>query len=290
MSLSTIPNPILQIPEKWNLSSEELYQIYLVEKKQSKLLREEKNSEIRKKSYSSVYDDYFKKLPFHPQFTIKDNKRIRESRLRFQLNQIKNLLDKNKIFVEIGAGDCSLTIEVSNYCKEAIALEVSEEIIKGCNFTKNSRCLIFDGFNFPIDDNYADLAYSNQLMEHLHPSDAIDQVTEVFRLLKKGGAYICITPNGINGPHDISRFYGDEHVGFHLKEYKISELKKLFILVGFRKVRCYTIIKKKVVYIPYLFVIISEYFLLLFPIKLRRKIYNWPLINRIMNAIVMAVK
>ena len=136
---------LIEIPKKWNLTGEQLWEIYLVEKEQALILRNETNSELRKKSYSFVYDDYFKKLPFHPQLTIKENKKIRESRLSFQLNQIKGFLNKNKIFVEIGAGDCSLTIESSNYCKEAIALEVSEEIIKALNFTKNSRCLIFDG-------------------------------------------------------------------------------------------------------------------------------------------------
>jgi hypothetical protein len=290
MSSSMIPNPILQIPENWNLSNKELYEIYLVEKKQSKIIREEEDSKKRKKLYSSTYDDYFKKLPFHPQFKVKDNKIIRDSRLKFQFNQIKKILNKNDVFVEIGAGDCSLTIQSSNYCKEAIALEVSEEIIKGLNFTENSKCLIFDGFNFPINDNYAGLAYSNQLMEHLHPSDAIEQVSGIFKFLKKGGAYICITPNGINGPHDISKFYGDKLVGFHLKEYKITELKKLFTLIGFSKVKFYTIIKKKVIYIPYIFIVFSENFLLLFSIKLRRKIYNWPILSRIMNATVMAIK
>ena len=153
-----IPDPIFKIPKNWNISKKELYEIYLLEKAQSKILREEKNSNKRKKLYSSTYNDYFKKLPFHPQFRVKDNKIIRNSRFKFQFNQIKDFLNENDVFVEIGAGDCSLTIQSSSYCKEAIALEVSEEIVKGLTFTKNSKCLIFDGFNFPIKDNYAGLA------------------------------------------------------------------------------------------------------------------------------------
>ena len=83
-------------------------------------------------------------------------------------------------------------------------------------------------------------------MEHLHPEDAEEQIKEIHRFLRSKGCYICITPNGLNGPHDISRFYGDELVGFHMKEYKASELKKIFIKNGFRKVKAFTIIKKKV--------------------------------------------
>ena len=290
MNKTAIPTPILRAPKHWEITNEQLYQMYLVEKTQSNLIRDERNAELRKKIYASAYNDYFKKLPFHPQFKIKESKTKTESRLKFQLNQIKNFLDENKVFVEVGAGDCSLTIESSKHCKEAIALEVSKEIIKGLKFSNNSKCLIFDGFNFPIKDNYADLAFSNQLMEHLHPDDAIEQITEILRLLKNGGSYICITPNGLNGPHDVSQYYGDKLVGFHMKEYRISELRRLFLEVGFKKVRYFTIIKNQVVYIPYFFIIISEYFLLSFPLKTRRKIYKWPILNRIMNAIVMAVK
>ena len=100
-----------------------------------------------------------------------------------------------------------------------------------------------------FESDSIDLAYSNQLMEHLHPEDAIEQVKDIYRILKKGGKYICITPNGINGPHDISRFYGNELVGFHLKEYLPSELKKLFIANGFKRVRAYIIVKNKVFYL-----------------------------------------
>lgn len=287
---NNVPIPILPIPNKWNISKEELYEIYIIEKKQSKLLREEKSSNQRKKLYSSTYNNYFKKLPFHPQFKIKENINTRNSRLVFQLNQIRNFLNKHKVFVEIGAGDCSLTIELSKHCKEAIAIEVSEEIIKDLKFPNNSKCLICNGFNFPIKDDYVNVAYSNQLMEHLHPEDALDQVKEIYRFLKKQGVYICLTPNGINGPHDISRFYGDELVGFHLKEYLLSELRYLFKSVGFRKVKYFTIIRNKTIYFPYIIILLCEKFILLFPINLRRKIYKWPFISRMMNAIVIAIK
>ena len=283
-------NPLIKIPKNWNLTEEQLWNIFKAEQNQARILKNEPNKEIRKKLYGPVYEIYFEKLPFHPQFKIKNDDNSRNERLKFQVNQIQPFLNSKTVFAEIGAGDCSLTIEVSKLCKSAIAFEVSEEIIQGVSFTDNSKCIIFDGFKFPLENKSIDLAYSNQLMEHLHPEDAIDQVQEIYRILRKGGKYICITPNGINGPHDISRFYGNDLVGFHLKEYLPSELKKLFIGTGFNRVRAYMTVKNRPIYISLRIIRLIEIVLYLFPTKTRKKLCNFSILNRINNAIIIAIK
>ena len=73
-------------------------------------------------------------------------------------------------------------------------------------------------------------------MEHLHPDDAIVQLTNIKNALTNGGKYICITPNRINGPHDISRYFDKEASGFHLKEYTFTDLNKIFKNIGFSTV------------------------------------------------------
>jgi SAM-dependent methyltransferase len=73
-------------------------------------------------------------------------------------------------------------------------------------------------------------------MEHLHPDDALLQLTNVYRALAPGGVYICLTPNRLTGPHDISCYFDTVATGFHLKEYTASELIPLFRHVGFRSV------------------------------------------------------
>ena len=124
-------------------------------------------------------------------------------------------------------------MEVAKAFKKVIALEVSDEIVSNIDFPKNASCVIFDGFNIPLNENSADVAYSNQLMEHLHPEDAEEQLMSIYKILKPGGTYTCITPNRLTGPHDISRFYTSELVGFHLKEYSATDLKNVFKKVGF---------------------------------------------------------
>jgi SAM-dependent methyltransferase len=85
-----------------------------------------------------------------------------------------------------------------------------------------------------------DIAYSHQVIEHVHPEDAIDQLAEIYQALATGGKFICVTPNRLNGPHDESRMFDEVATGFHLKEYTITELGHLFRQTGFSKVIAYS--------------------------------------------------
>jgi hypothetical protein len=52
-----------------------------------------------------------------------------------------------------------------------------------------------------------------------------------------GGVYLCITPNRLNGPHDVSRDFDDVATGFHLREYSTGELRRLFLRCGFERLQ-----------------------------------------------------
>jgi hypothetical protein len=58
-------------------------------------------------------------------------------------------------------------------------------------------------------------------------------------VLVPGGAYICVTPNRLSGPHDISRYFDKVATGFHMKEYSIRELEATFRKAGFADVRAF---------------------------------------------------
>ena len=76
-------------------------------------------------------------------------------------------------------------------------------------------------------------------MEHLHPDDSRDQLQNIYGALEPGGKYICITPNRLTGPHDVSKFFDDVATGFHLKEYTLGELSTLFARIGFSELTAY---------------------------------------------------
>jgi SAM-dependent methyltransferase len=277
------------IPESWGLGQADLEKIYQVETEQADKLRHAAPAE-RKGLYSTVYEEYFRRLPFHPQLTIKQNEAARKERVAYQLRQILPLIHGKDKFMEVGAGDCSLSIAASEYCKEVIALEVSNEVVQNLNLPANVKLILFDGFQIPLEAERIDVAYSNQLMEHLHPDDAQEQLRSIHRVLRKGGAYICITPNRISGPHDISRFFTDKPVGFHLKEYSATELRALFLSVGFSSVIGYTIIKGRKVVIPFAFITLTELIADATPSFLKEMVVNFLPVKVILTAVVVGIK
>jgi hypothetical protein len=74
-------------------------------------------------------------------------------------------------------------------------------------------------------------------MEHLHPDDALEQLDNIYASLAPSGVYLCRTPNRLNGPHDISKYFDPVATGFHLREYTVSELRQLFMQAGFSRTR-----------------------------------------------------
>lgn len=53
---------------------------------------------------------------------------------------------------------------------------------------KNDSILTFNGVNLPYKDDYFDLVYTNQVLEHVRHPDAL--IPDVFRVLKRGGILI----------------------------------------------------------------------------------------------------
>jgi SAM-dependent methyltransferase len=115
------------------------------------------------------------------------------------------------------------------------AIDVSAAITRATR-PENFTLVLSDGTSIPVPEGRITVAYSNQLMEHLHPEDALDQLANIYRALAPGGVYICVTPNRLTGPHDISRYFDPVATGFHLKEYTCTELLAMFRHVGFRTV------------------------------------------------------
>lgn len=282
---------IKKVPDFWNyLTDDQIYKMYESEIKHSNRLRIS-DSNKRKSLYEEVYEDYYSELPFHPAFKLKEDKKARQNRLEFQICKLKPLLNKNENFVEVGAGDCSLSINIAPYVSKVYALEISETYASQDKILPdNVEIKIFDGFKFPFNESEIDFIYSNQLMEHLHPNDAIDQLKSIYFSLKKGGKYMCITPNRLIGPADITGFYGNQALGFHLKEYTDLELRSTLKSVGFKTFKFQTLIKGKSIYIPFFIKwIIEKYFSKISKNK-REKLLKYRIINLIFNTVIIAKK
>lgn len=211
---------------------------YRVERDLAARLR---NSTRRERAtlYATVYNELFRRVPTHPQLTVKEDPEERQAIVGRQLRFLSRFLKQDSVYLEIGPGDCALTARVARRVGQAYGYDVTAELTEGLDRPDNLEIIIGDGVNIPLDPDGVDVAFSNQLIEHLHPEDALDQVRSIFRALKAGGVYVCLTPNRLTGPHDVSYYFDTEATGFHLREYTHAELKALFLGAGFRRVSSY---------------------------------------------------
>jgi ubiquinone/menaquinone biosynthesis C-methylase UbiE len=268
---------------------EEVKTHYELETKLASTLRNA-GKEERRFLYTSVYNQLYQMLPNNSIALRKNDPQVLAWVVAQRMQLIKPFLGPELTFVELGPGDCSLTLEVARHVKKAYAVDVTKEFKEELSFISNFELVISDGSSIPLTDESVDVVYSHQVMEHLHPEDALDQLREIMRVLVPGGVYICITPNRLSGPHDISWHFDSVATGLHLKEYTVTELYDLFCIVNFSKISYCKSYKNNHVFIP---LSRSVRFLLrnledivnLFPYPLRRKVAGIPLLFRGMTII-----
>ena len=225
--------------------------------------------------YGPVYDELFRRVPDHPQLSQKVSEQSRARATTEQLAFLRPFLREGKCrFLEVGAGDCALSLAIAPFVDSARAVDVSSVISSTAEAPANFSFALSDGISIPVEPGSIDLAYSNQLMEHLHPEDAKEQLSNIRKALKPGGVYVCITPNRISGPHDVSSYFSSVAMGFHLKEYTIRELRDLALEVGFRHVSQGGLIKGRPVRYPISATIVAESLLQRLPYGARRALVS----------------
>src|SRR4051812_41443645 len=235
-------------PMKASRTSSEIEQHYRVEIELAERLRAAPR-EQRLGLYGEVYDELFRRVPTHPQLTRKVSDAERAAAVAVRMAGLRPFIEPDTVFLEVGAGDGSFTLAVAELARHCYALDVSSEILNGVRHPK-VETLLSDGCSVPVPPGSVTLVYSNQVMEHIHPDDALEQLRNLFAALAVGGSYICMTPNRLNGPHDVSKFFDSVARGFHLKEYTIAELEQLFRGVGFKRVWTYPRILRRTVRVP----------------------------------------
>lgn len=226
----------IPIPKSESRTFERVRDHYLIEKELAARLASASREE-RRQLYTRVYDELFHRVPDHPQLMRKLNERLRRAEVIARMKLLRRYLHDETTYLELGPGDCALAIEAARRVRRVFAVDVSSVIASGCVLLKNLELAISDGTSIPVPAGSIDVAYSDQLMEHLHPDDAAEQLRNIHSSLAPGGVYICITPNRWSGPHDVSRYFDEVATGFHLREYTVSELAQMFREAGFRNLK-----------------------------------------------------
>lgn len=212
----------------------------------------------RGKLYGALYDELFRRVPHHPQLTRKASAEETRGIVARQVAFLRGFVRSDSTFLEVGCGDCALSFAMAGSVSKVLAVDVSAEITASAATPSNFELVISDGTSIPVAPGSVNVAYSNQLMEHLHPDDVRTQLVNLYRALAPGGAYVCITPNRLIGPHDVSRGFDREATGMHLREYTNLDLSSMFREVGFRSVRIYTSVRGRTFGVPSSLVMLVE--------------------------------
>lgn len=143
---------------------------------------------------------------------------------------IGNIVGKGQRILEVGCGEGFLSIALSQRNNKVNGVDVSDTCILLANKNKirfNSKNVNFSRMSatqLKFQPNTFDWIFSMDLLEHLHPEDALVHLREASSLLKENGKYLLMTPNSKNGAHAG---------GVHIKEYNLTELQELFNKAGF---------------------------------------------------------
>lgn len=206
---------------------------YTLERQLADELRNSNKTERDAGLYQTAYTRLLDGLPDHPRKTLpKDKAGEMAGYAKRQAGMLARELKPDDVFVELGGGDGAVTLGVAPHVAKAIVIEVSDALAPR-DAPANFEFLLTKGVTLPLPSESVSFVYSNQLMEHLHPDDAFEQMQEVLRVLKPGGRYLCRTPSRYSGPHDVSMFFSDVAQGMHLKEYSYKELRALMRKAGF---------------------------------------------------------
>jgi len=151
--------------------------------------------------------------------------------------------DNNKI-LDIG---CSTGEFLNLYCDRnyCYGIDISDESLNMIDKLKiNVSVCDIDHENLPFDDNFFDIVYSSNTIEHI--IDTHHFMEEIYRCLKPDGRLIIVCPN-INQPIsllmqiflDLPPRGSARPYSAHVRDFSLRILKKTFEIHNFKIVKVY---------------------------------------------------
>ncbi|MCP5559329.1 MAG: class I SAM-dependent methyltransferase [Verrucomicrobiaceae bacterium] len=217
-------------------SPERLRHHFEVERELAKRLRASTREE-RPTLFKTLYDELFERVPDHPRLTRLVSPEESLRKVNGQLRLVQPFLKKDDTFLEFAPGDCRLGFAACKLTQRVIGIDISDQRSSADVVPPNYEHCVYDGYHLGLPSGIADVAFSYQFLEHLHPDDVGPHMDLVHRLLKPGGWYVFDTPHRMSGPHDISAAFGTELVCFHFQEWTYAAMRSTLMAHGFDAVR-----------------------------------------------------
>jgi SAM-dependent methyltransferase len=218
---------------------ERLRHHYEVEKEIADRLKAARDPVARARIFATMYDELFERVPDHPRLTVQRDPEAERRQVERLLVILGPHLKPDIEYVEFGAGSCALAFTVAPRVRRVRVVEIADQIPASVARPENFELVLYDGFTLDLPEGTADVVFSEQFVEHLHPDDAERHFALVHRILRPGGRYLLRTPERWTGPHDISRWFSDAPRGFHLREWSYADLVRTARGAGYRAQHAY---------------------------------------------------
>ena len=233
-----------------NRTWEQLCRHYEVEKEIATRLKSATRDE-RREIYANMYDELFERIPDHSRLEIRENPELTARTNLSKWLLVRPFLDASTVFVEFAPGSCRFAVEVCRNVRSVYGIDISDQSGQLESVPENFELIIYNGYDLELESDFADIVFSDQLLEHFHPEDTELHLESVRRILKPGGRYVFRTPHRYSGPHDISAWFSEnEPEGFHLKEWTYGEFDELIRELGFRSWKAFRLSKGKMFQVP----------------------------------------
>jgi 2-polyprenyl-3-methyl-5-hydroxy-6-metoxy-1,4-benzoquinol methylase len=152
--------------------------------------------------------------------------------------------------LEVGAGRGYTCMKLAPHVESITGVEVSEPSLNEARALirehdlRNVELMHYSAQDLSklFASESFDKVISIDVIEHLHPEDARDHLEQAYQVLKPDGCYIVVTPNRINGPHDVTQEVfptSRKAMGFHLNETTYSDLTRQMSVMGYRKFKSF---------------------------------------------------
>jgi len=165
----------------------------------------------------------------------------------------------NDSLFEVGFGSGLLLQAATDAGHRVGGLEVAPQlfdvVFESLPVEHREQLLLGDFCSLDISDHLGryGVVYWNDVMEHIATDEVDDYLVRIRQLLVKGGKLITITPNWHMRPSDVTANFlppRTEAIGFHLKEYRMSEVRRALLNAGFSRVATPTYISRRRIWAP----------------------------------------
>lgn len=215
------------------IPAKNLVEAFEIEKVFHKQILEEESFEKRQKMYEDVYNTVYT-IYGKKKTDIQQGKNPQDNIVRLFRKELEG-----KSILDLGCGEGYFLDSVSRQLNHKSLVGLDVAIPPLSKHHKNIEFITSSIIKFDLNRQF-DVGFSNQVLEHIAPSDLPVHLASVRASIRNGGLFIINLPNRLFGPSDVTRIIDYSNTGktgaqgTHLNESTYRELIPVLRQNGFQ--------------------------------------------------------